>query len=100
MAIFFATFRIHEDASYAERYESVVEAIKIVCHGDCYWDEPTSFFLFENPEQSAAIADWIDANSKFSASKDLLLITNLTNKGYKAIGNVKDKCLQELMKKR
>lgn len=100
MAIFAITFRIHEDADYSNRYESVVDAIKKVCHGECYWDEPTSFFLLENPHTSDAIAQWIDTNSRFADNKDLLLVTNLSQKGYKAIGNVRNDCLHKLMKKR
>jgi len=51
MAIFALTFRIHEDAGYADRYNSVVLAIKQCSHTK-YWDEPTSFFLIENPSTS------------------------------------------------
>jgi hypothetical protein len=100
MAIFCITFRIHEDATYTERYESVVAAIKRCCHGP-YWDQPTSFFLFENPSSSQAIAGWIDQNSKFAASKDVLLVTNLSQNGYAVIGNVQNRqTLDALMKKR
>jgi|GEM_PF-1728387 len=100
MAIFDLTFRIHEDATYAERYESVVAAIKRCCHGS-YWDQPTSYFLFENPTSSTAIANWINNNSKFAESKDVLLVTNLSQKDYTAIGNVKNRhILDDLMRKR
>jgi hypothetical protein len=54
MQIFCATFRIHEDAGYKERYESTIAAIKRCCHGQ-YWDQPTSYFLFENPHVEEVI---------------------------------------------
>lgn len=100
MAVFCLTFRIHEDATYAQRYDSVVEAVRRCCHGE-YWDQTTSFFLFENPSTSEKIADWINQNSQFAEAKDVLLVINLTQKGYKAIGAVKDrKILEALMAKR
>jgi hypothetical protein len=100
MAIFAITFRIHDDAGYSERYESVVLAINTIANGQ-YWDEPTSFFLIENTTlNSDGLASKIDQLSSFSPSKDLLLVINLSQKGYKAIGNVKDNDLHELMKKR
>lgn len=100
MAIFDLTFRIHEDASYSERYESVVEAIKRCCHGP-YWDQTTSYFLFDNPASAEAIAEWIDQNSKFAPSKDVLLVTNLSTKSYKAIGSIQNRnVLDTLMAKR
>ena len=101
MAIFAITFRIHDDAGYSERYESVVYAIKGQAIGNGrYWDEPTSFFLLESSLTSDNLAAKIDQNSVFSPSKDLLLVINLSQKGYKAIGNVTDNDLHELMKKR
>ena len=100
MAIYTATFRIHEDATYADRYNSVVEAIKKVCHGGQYWDEPTSFFLFENPSTAKKITEYIDANSAFAPSKDLLLVINLSLNDYSVIGKVNDNAIYALMKKR
>jgi hypothetical protein len=100
MGIFCITFRIHEDASYSDRYNSTVEAIKNVCHGE-YWDEPTSFFLFENPSTSAKIAEYIEANSQFAKDRDLLLVTNLSQKAFATDGKVKKpQTLKNLMDKR
>jgi hypothetical protein len=101
MPIFAITFRIHDDAGYSERYESVVLAIKGHAIGNGkYWDEPTSFFLIESDLNSEGLASQIDQGSDFSPSKDLLLVTNLSQKGYKAIGKVTDNDLHDLMKKR
>lgn len=101
MAIFAITFRIHDDASYHDRYQSVVDAIKtFAAQGNRYWDEPTSFFLIESTKNSENIAAQIKQNSDFAPSKDILLVINLSEKGYKAIGNVQDTDLDELMKKR
>lgn len=100
MAVYSLTFRIHQDASAPQRYASTIEAIKNVCHGE-YWDEPTSFFLFENPSTAAAIANYINENSAFDPSKDILLVTNLSVKQYAPLGKIKDpQLLARLMAKR
>jgi hypothetical protein len=100
MAIFTITFRIHQDSGYSDRYNSTVDAIKKVCHGD-YWDEPTSFFLFENPSSSAKIAEYVVANSEFAPDRDVLLVTNLTQKACAPAGKVKKpQTLKKLMDKR
>ena len=99
MALFAITFRIHDDHTYSDRYQSVVAAIKVAAEGN-YWDEPTSFFLIENSSSSSELATKIDTNSIFSASKDLLLVINLSSKGYAALGKVTDNDLHSLMKKR
>jgi hypothetical protein len=94
------TFRIHQDAGAPQRYASTIEAIKSVCHGE-YWDEPTSFFLFENPSTSAAIANYVNKNSSFDPSKDILLVTNLSLKQYAPLGKIKNpQLLARLMAKR
>lgn len=101
MAIFAATFRIHDDAGYNDRYASTVEAIKACCHGDVYWDEPTSFFLFENPSTSKKIAEHVESASDFAPNKDLLLVINLSQKGYTPAGHGTDlQSLKQLMDKR
>jgi hypothetical protein len=100
MQIFCATFRIHEDAGYKERYESTIAAIKRCCHGQ-YWDQPTSYFLFENPSTAAKIAAWVRDNSQFATAKDVLLITNLSEKSWSVLGKVQNKAvLEDLMSKR
>jgi hypothetical protein len=99
MAIFAVTFRIHEDATYNDRYVSVINAIQSLTIST-YWDEPTSFFLVESTMSSADLANAIDVNSSI-ASKDLLLVINLSQtKGHKAIGSVKNANLGKLMAKR
>jgi hypothetical protein len=99
MAIFAITFRIEDDSTYASRYNSVVAAIKGATTST-YWDEPTSFFLIESGKNSADVAAQIDANSTFDSKKDLLLVINLSQKGYKVLGHYTDKDLDVLLKKR
>ncbi len=99
MAIHAVTFRIHQDSTYQERYESVVQATRQQT-SSTYWDEPTSFILIESTKNSADVAQAIGANSKFALNKDLLLVINLSAKEYTALGQVKDGDLHVLMKRR
>ena len=99
MAIHAGTFRIEYDGTYDDRYNSVVAAIRAQTT-TAYWDEPTSFFLIESGKNSASIADAVVLNSEFDARKDLLLVINLTEKGYTPRGVVKDGDLNALMARR
>jgi hypothetical protein len=99
MSLFAITFRIHYDTTYDERYDSVVKAIKELTTST-YWAEPTSFFLIESDGVSADVANAIDSNSQLAPSKDLLVVINLSQKGYKGIGHITDSDLHKLMDKR
>ena len=99
MAIHAITFRLESDSTYGDRYKSVVEAIRKQA-GNKYWNEPTSFALIESDGTSKEVAASIDRNSTLDQCKDLLLVTNLTQKGYTALGVVKDNDLHALMQRR
>jgi len=100
MAIFAVTFRLHENPTYQERWESLVIAIRQETTST-YWDEPTSFFLIESNKSSADVADSIHANSKLDETVDLLVVINIsTTKGHKAIGVIHDTDFGKLMAKR
>ena len=92
-------FRIHFDSTYDQRYASVVEAAKRETVSS-YWDETTSCLLIESSKNSRQLAESIDANSQFAGTKDMLVVINLSEKGYTAIGDVKDGDLHRLMSKR
>lgn len=97
MGIFIVTFRIYDDAGYADRYQSVVEQIKKCCHDGIFWDQTTSFFVLKNPSTAEKIAEYIDANSTFSPTRDLLVVIALSQKDHAVIGNITDTDLHKLM---
>jgi hypothetical protein len=100
MALFAISFRIHKDNGYDTRYDSVVEAIKELAESGKYWDETTSFFLIESSTTASNLAAQIEENSVLSVSRDMLLVINLSQKGYKVIGNYQDLDLDWLMQRR
>ncbi len=99
MSIFGISFRIHEDATYAERYESLVEAIKMHANGK-YWDETTSFVLIENLRTANELGAGIQRMSSISTDRDLVLVINLSRDEYYTIGKVSDRDISVLMERR
>ena len=47
MAAYWMTFRIADDGRWALRYHALVDTVRSIATGP-YWDEPTSFFVFES----------------------------------------------------
>ena len=82
MSIQAIAFRIHEDSRYQGRWSSVNDAIKKET-SSTYSAELTSFF-----EEFSAAA--IEGNSSLASYRDLLLVTDLTDRGYGVIGKVID----------
>jgi len=102
MSVFVVSFRISDQTvplgTYSERWESVNDAIKAQAVGRNYWRETTSFVALHSDKTTAqALATAIDAGSKFAASVDLLLVVNLSAKGYKILGNYSDKDIDAIM---
>ncbi|SRR6266851_1581884 len=101
MALFAITFRVHEDATYEERYESLVDAIKGLAEGNGrYWDEPTSFFLITSSQTASNLAAGIQNLSALSQITDLVLIINLSERQYAILGAYADSDFHTLMKQR
>jgi hypothetical protein len=99
MAIFVISFRIKEDATYEERYESLVEEIKKEAVGPT-WEETTSFFIIESSKSSKSLCDNLYSNSQILESKDILLVINLSAKAYAQVGAPYPNTLNSLMEKR
>jgi hypothetical protein len=99
MAIFVISFRIHEDTTYQERYDSLVERIKKEATGST-WEETTSFFIIESSKSSRSLCDDLYNNSQIRESKDVLLVVNLSAKAYAQRGAPYPNTLDSLMEKR
>jgi hypothetical protein len=99
MSLFAITFRIHEDSTYQERYDSLVKEIKSEAT-DKIWDETTSFFLIKNDKSSKTLCNDLYLHSSILESKDILLVINLSQKGYDQRGAKLPVRLSNLMDKR
>ena len=96
------TFRIHYDDTYDQRYDTTIAAITGAAEGvKSWWGEPTSFYLVRSSKSPVELADHVIANSKFSASKDLILVVNTSGKqGHALRGHYEDKDVLTLLGER
>ncbi|MCC9626068.1 hypothetical protein LPB41_30735 [Thalassospira sp. MA62] len=99
MAVFAITFRIHKDNDYDQRYSSVQDAIQDEANNG-WWDETTSFYLIESSKNSSNLANSVESKSDFASEKDLLVVINLSQNGYKFIGNLTDNDIMTIMNNR
>jgi hypothetical protein len=101
MAIFAITFRIHQDATYTERYNSLIDQIKkeSIDSAD-NWDEPTSFVLMQSRQTANDLCDALYIRSSISESKDVLVVVNLSEKTYAQKGAKYPNTLDWLMVRR
>lgn len=93
MAVFWITFRIADDDTYVERYTALVDAIK--GNSSKFWEEATSFILFESAQNMAGITERVKA--AIDDSRDLVLIGMPDFKSATVIGPVADQDLFKLM---
>lgn len=102
MSVFVVSFRIADEqsqyGSYNERWTSVNAAIQSKAVGRHYWKQTTSFFALESDQDnSSALANSINLSSKFDPTKDLLLVVNLSAKGYTVLGINSDNDIDAIM---
>lgn len=82
------SFSIKSDATYGERYNSLMEQIEKGSI-DTSWDETTSFVLVANTEKIEAFANRLYVHSSIDATKDILLVIDHINSVAVARGPVK-----------
>lgn len=81
MANVLVTFRIEYDSTYSDRYASFTEKARQLAI-DGMWDEPTSFLAFHANGTAQQICDQLYFGSKFDATKDLMLVIDLTRREF------------------
>ncbi len=87
MANFIVTFRLENGADYHERYESLMEQLAIVSNGGS-WEETSSFAAFTSSRSLEEVHSALYLESRFSPSKDTMVIIDLTNRKKKICGLV------------
>lgn len=100
MAVFAISFHVRQGDDYKDRYDSLVEAIKVQAESqDDIWEETTSFILLISRKNSKGLmADILEAAS--INADDILLVINLSEKGYTPHGVVDGALLKRLMDRR
>lgn len=89
MATHIISFRIASDSTYADRYESVVNAIKSEAESGTTWEETTSLVVLKSSKSADALAGAIYVGSDFYIHKDTLLVVNASNGTCATRGKVK-----------
>lgn len=87
MATHIVSFRIAQDANATERWASTVARIKAEST-DGSWDETTSLILIKSEKSAVDLASSIYFGSLLDASKDKLLVVDITRNAYATRGQI------------
>lgn len=93
MSVYWLSFRLKDNSTYSDRYEALVEAIRV--NSSKWWYDTSSFFVFATTatidEMANAVKNAIDERN------DLVLIGMPEFKSARLIGANKDQDIFDLM---
>lgn len=95
MAHFIVTFRLKNDSTYQDRYESFIERARAIATLSA-WEETSSFFAFHAEGSAVSICTDLYLHSQFDSTKDLMVVIDLDSKQKATQGNVEYPALLEL----
>lgn len=88
MATHIVSFRIAHDAGYSDRWSSTVDAIRAEAADGTTWEETSSFFLLRSSKSADSLASSIYVGSGFDATKDKLLVVDVSKNAHATRGKV------------
>ena len=88
MKSYWLSFRIKDDAGYADSYDSLIEAIGKVADQTSWWLETTSFYIFKSDYSTDQIANHIKRSIR--ADRDLVILGMPNFRGGRVIGKYDD----------
>tara|TARA_R110000868_G_scaffold192394_5_gene436853 strand:- start:3235 stop:3540 length:306 start_codon:yes stop_codon:yes gene_type:complete len=94
MSTFLITFRIHDNATYSERYNSLVERIK---KEGPWWGDTTSFFAVSSEKTTHDLIYALYYDTLLSSTTDLLVVVNRDFKSSYYVGNLRDSDIKTLL---
>jgi hypothetical protein len=90
MAVYWLTFRLHEErvsgSSYEQRYQALYKAIETAATK--WWTEPTSFVAFESSQNIGSIAK--ACKQAIAPSHDVVLLRAMDTQSAILIGEADD----------
>lgn len=89
MAHFIVTFRIKNDSTYQERYDSFVKKAEELAKYPV-WDQTTSFLTFQADSTAASLCSSLYVGSEFNATKDVMVVIDLDRKEKDTRGDIED----------
>jgi hypothetical protein len=97
MAIYWLTFRLHEEkisgSSYEQRYQALYKAIEHIASS--WWIEATSFIAFESDSSISTIA--AACKSAIAPTHDVVLLRAMDTKSALLVGKAEDPDIFKLM---
>ncbi|WP_238911921.1 hypothetical protein [Achromobacter xylosoxidans] len=95
MAHFIVTFRLKNDSTYQDRYDSFVDKVKNIATLSP-WDQTSSFFAFRADDTATGICSTLYLQTLFDATKDLMVVIDLDSKQKASKGKIEYPALLEL----
>jgi hypothetical protein len=92
MAVYWISFRLHDDQSYQKRYDALYAAVQGI--SSKWWLDSTSFIVAESSASIDTLAGTIET---VVGSKDLVLIGMPEYKSARLIGETDDSDIFQLM---
>jgi len=94
MANFIVTFQIKSDDTYQKRYNSFIRKVNELTNYE-HWDETTSFLCFETSSSAEGVCSSLYVGSDFDATKDIMVVIDVSNKKRATKGPLKYPSLLE-----
>ena len=89
MTSYALSFEIQSNSTYSDRRKSLMDRVRYH-HGSAgYWDETTSFVLFQSGSSLSDLAFDLYINTKINASTDILLVFDPAQSSAIARGPIK-----------
>lgn len=95
MAHFIVTFRIKNDSTYQDRYDSFVKKAKEFAKYSP-WDQTTSFLTFEANDKTlsaSSLCSRLYTESEFNSTKDVMVVIDLDNRKKATKGDIEYEAL-------
>ncbi|SFD19332.1 hypothetical protein [Tropicimonas isoalkanivorans] len=90
MATYMIAFRLNMNATYSDRRDSVVRAIRAEANGSTTWEEMTSLIVLRSNKSADELARSIYVSSLFDGTSDALLVVNMDNNTHATRGEIID----------
>ena len=86
------TFRLAQDATYKNRYQSFVKKVKEIAP-EWLWEETSSFYAFEADSSADSVCNDLYYNTDFDEGIDLMVILDVGTRKFATRGSIENLAL-------
>lgn len=86
--VYWLSFRIKDDAGYADTYQALIDALKGAINTGSWWFETTSFYVFKSEHSIGDLANIIKKSIR--VDRDLVVLGKSEFKAGRVIGLCED----------